>query len=133
MEWLSDNPVIPLAALIVAITVVWSKGIVPLYKAFRAFFRRAKSLTAEVEVIRALVAQQHDIVSAELTPNSGKSMKDLVTKLQKGQADLAAMVTTHMALTEAQLEHYVKQLRALGLELEDLPDARTIQRRLEEH
>lgn len=116
------------AALVAAVGVIW-RVVVPIR-------RWAKSLGGDLAILKTLAREQKthvqrtaEVVEAELQPNGGHSVKDDIKRLSEGQHDLAALVTTFVALGQAQQEHFLDQLRRQGLDIADLPDAKLPHRR----
>ncbi len=105
-----ENVVLRTAAFLVAAGIVWRYAVFPLFKTVRAFFKRAKKLTAEVEEVRRLVASQHTIINAELKPNGGGSTVDKIDRLA---ADLAA-VQSDLTRQHAGLEAHIAAAQEYG-------------------
>lgn len=97
-DWLPlwESTFLRFAAIVLASVPIARYVVVPLFRGGRAFWRGVKALTAEVEQVRHLVAEQNKVVKQELQDDGNGSLKSQVVKLRTEVANLSGSMVAYV-------------------------------------
>lgn len=107
MWW--DHPVVlgvgGAAAVIVGVTTIWGKGIVPAYRGMMRFFRALRKFADSIDIL-------FDIAK-EFKPNGGHSLHDRITRIEGAQQDMLrqieTIITEEIPIITALAEHVTSE------------------------
>lgn len=105
------------AAVLVGITTIWGKGIVPAYRGVVRFFKALRKFADSIDIL-------FDIAK-EFKPNGGHSLHDRITRIENRQEAMGAEVADIARKVDTIITEEIPIITALAEHVTDLADPRS--------